>query len=251
MKNPPRFFVPPEHISNDRVAVRGSDVAHIRTVLRLKPGDDIHVFDGRGVLYTVRLDAVRSREAAGAIVARTKIQTEPLVAITLGQAVLKGNKFDGVIRKAVELGVGCIVPLQTERTVVKISEADRVKKHRRWQKIAAEASKQCGRGMVPTVGEAALSIERFCIDCQGHGLKLAFWENEEHTRLRDLSAAAPDALKDGIACLVGPEGGLTLAEVETARAHGFRCVTLGPRKLRAETASVAVLSIIQNLWGDF
>jgi len=251
MKNPPRFFVPPENISGDRVAVRGSDVAHIRTVLRLQPGDDIHVFDGRGVLYVVRLDAVRSKEAAGAIVAKTKIQTEPPIAITLGQAVLKGNKFDGVIRKAVELGTGCIVPLQTERTVVKISEADRVKKHRRWQKIAAEAAKQCGRGRVPAVGETALSIERFCAECRDHELKLAFWENEEHTRLRDLSARAPTAFHNGIACLIGPEGGLTLAEIETARAHGFHCVTLGPRKLRAETASVAVLSIVQNLWGDF
>lgn len=248
MKNPPRFFVPPEDITNDQITVRGSDVAHIRTVLRLKPGDGIHVLDGRGFLYGVRLDKVQQKVVTGCIVSKTKIQTESPVAITMGQAVIKGNKFDGVIRKAVELGVGSIIPLQTERTVVKISVADEVKKHQRWQKIAGEASKQCGRSVVPPVGKRVMSIEQFCVECRDHGLKLAFWENEEETRLADLPREKP---ADGIAFLIGPEGGLSLAEIETARSHGFRCVTLGPRKLRAETASIAVLSIIQNLWGDF
>ena len=115
-------------------------------------------------------------------------------------------------------------------------------------KIAVESSKQCGRSVVPKVGEKVLSIDQFCAQCGDCGLKLVFWENEKDTRVRDLTEVKSAG---GIAFLIGPEGGLSLEEVETARFYGFRCVTLGPRKLRAETASLAVLSIIQNLWGDF
>lgn len=247
MKTPACFFVPPENISNDQVVLRGSDVTHIRTVLRLKPGDSIHVLDGRGFRYCVRLQQVRPKQVAGQIVSKEKIQTESPVAITMGQAVIKGNKFDGVVRRAVELGVHSIAPLHTERTIVKIAKADREKKIGRWQKIAVEAAKQCGRSIVPPVEKSILSVEQFCSANQDAGLKLVFWENEEETRLWDLPDPQPPCR---IAILIGPEGGLTQVEIEIARTHGFRTVTLGPRKLRSETATIAVLSIIQNLWGD-
>lgn len=253
MKTLPCFFAPPENVSADQVVIRGSDATHIRVVLRLKPGDDIHVLDGKGGRFRVRLRDVRPKEAAGQIVSREKIQTESPLAIKLGQAIIKGNKFDGVVRKSVELGVHSIVPLHTERTVIKVSPEDQEKKTRRWRRIALEASKQCGRSAVPSVEASILSVDQFCAGSDDLELKLVFWEDEERVRLKDMAAlkfpdGAPPAC--GIACLIGPEGGFTQTEIETARARGFQCVTLGPRKLRSETAAIAALSIIQSFWGD-
>lgn len=247
MKNPYRFFAQPENISADQVILRGSDVGHIRNVLRLQPGDGIHVMDGKGGRYAVRLREISRHEVVGDIVSRQTIQTESPVSVTIGQAAIKGVKFDDVVRKAAELGACRIVPLQTERTIVKISKSEQEKKIGRWRKIAGEASKQCGRSEIPAVEDSVLTIERFCANCRTHDLKLIFWEEEDSVRLRDL--IVPKSLRD-IAVLIGPEGGLTPAEVETAKGYGFQPVTLGQRKLRAETAAVAVLAIVQNLWGD-
>jgi 16S rRNA (uracil1498-N3)-methyltransferase len=247
MKTPRRFFVPPESISADRVILRGSDVGHIRDVLRLRPGDPIHVLDGRGTRYEVRLRDVSRDEVMGEIISRREIRAESPVSVILGQAVIKGCRFDDVVRQATELGARRIVPLQTDRTVARISASGRDGKIERWRRIAREASKQCGRGEMPTVENAILTVERFCGGCRDCGLKLIFWEEEDTVRPRDLQAPGP--FRD-IAVLIGPEGGLSAAEAETARAHGFLPVTLGRRKLRAETATVAALAIVQNLWGD-
>ncbi|MBI4384791.1 MAG: 16S rRNA (uracil(1498)-N(3))-methyltransferase [Nitrospinae bacterium] len=242
-----RFFTPPENISGDRLVIRGSDVAHIRSVLRLRPGDRVHVLDGRGNRYCAELTGVGRQEVAARIVSRETAETESPVSIRMGLPLLKGNKFDDILRKAVELGANRIVPLETERCVVKTDGKNKTGKTPRWRKIAEEASKQCGRSAVPSVEQSVQNLDSFCRENAGCDLKVVFWESEEKVRLRDIASGSSVR---SIAFLTGPEGGLTGAEIETARSYGFITASMGPRILRAETAPIAVLSILQNLWGD-
>jgi len=243
-----RFFVRPENISEDIVVLQGTDVSHIRTVLRLSQGDRIQVLDGLGNRYFVRLTEVKAKEVHGRVESREKFQTESPLAIQMGMALLKGNKFDPVLRKAVELGVHSVAPLQTDRCIVKVLRTDAEKKVARWQRIAEESAKQSGRSQLPAVSPDIMTVAGFCRENQNAEIKLIFWEEEEAHRLSDVSpAASPRAL----AFLTGPEGGFTGSEIQTAREYGFQPITLGPRILRAETAPVVVLSLLQNRWGDF
>lgn len=241
-----RFFTAPESISADKVVLTGSDVAHIRTVLRLKPGDNIHVLDGKGNCYSVSLTDVRNKEVIGRILSRDAIFIESPLTIRMGQALLKGNKFDDIISQVVELGVCSLVPLAMARCVARVAPVDFDKKTRRWNTIAMEASKQCGRTIVPVV-DSIQTLESFCKSSEHCDLKIVFWENEETTGLNDVIDVKGAR---SVAFITGPEGGFVEAEIATARNHGFKTVSLGPRTLRAETAPVAVIAILQNLLGD-
>ncbi len=242
-----RFFVRPEDISGDTITLRGSDVAHIRTVLRLKSGDTVQVLDGKGSRFEVRLTGVAARQVTGRIEAQAPARTESPVAIHIGQALLKGNKFDTVLRKSVELGAVAVTPIRAQRCVVKVLRTEEAKKIQRWRRIAREAAKQSGRSQVPEVQSKIQSVEAFCKEHEDADLKLIFWEEETQHRLSDCAAPSPPS---SIACLTGPEGGFQAREVETARACGFEAVSLGPRILRAETAPVVALSLLQQRWGD-
>ncbi|MEE9259150.1 MAG: 16S rRNA (uracil(1498)-N(3))-methyltransferase [Nitrospinaceae bacterium] len=241
------FFTSPENISDDEVTLSGSDVAHIRSVLRLKPGDGIYVADGRGLRYHVELTQVKRDTVKGNILSGGPFQIESPLSICMGLALTKGGKFDGILRQSVELGVNVIVPMITGRCVVKLVKAEREKKIRRWQRVVREAAKQCGRSAVPEVRPIALSVKAFCSGVSDYDIKLAFWEEEEKRSLKDL--AGQDSPRSAV-FLCGPEGGFTEEEMETARGTGFVTVSLGPRVLRAETAPIAILTLLQNLWGD-
>ena len=242
-----RFFVPPEHINNDRVSLQGSEVKHISQALRLKSGDKIHVLDGVGFRYIVQLAEINRREIVGKILSKEKCQTESPLQVRMGQALIKGNKFDNVVRKSVELGVHSIAALRTERCIAKVTKTEEAAKTARWRRIAIEACKQCGRSEAPHVEETVLSLEKFCEESSDRDLKIIFWESEETTRLKDLTVTKDIST---IAFLAGPEGGFLPGEVELAKKYGFRTVTLGPRILKADSASPAILAILQNLWGD-
>ncbi|NIQ02976.1 MAG: RsmE family RNA methyltransferase, partial [Nitrospinaceae bacterium] len=138
-------------------------------------------------------------------------------------------------------------PLRSERCVVKVAATEEEKKIRRWRKIALEAGRQSGRSVLPEVAASLESVGAFCRRQEGCDLKLIFWEEETTQRLQDVRPAAEPR---SIACLIGPEGGFTRAEVETARERGFQSLSLGPRILKAETAPVAMLALLQHLWGD-
>lgn len=242
-----RFFVQPDNISGDEVVLGGSDVSHIRTVLRLQEGSHIQVLDGLGNRFFVQLTSVQSREVRGRIESKEVFQTESPLAIHMGMALLKGNKFDSVLRKSVELGVGTVSPLKTDRSIIKVVRTEAGKKTARWQKIAREAARQSGRSRLPEVASAIQTVAEFCQENRTADLKLVFWEEEEACRLKDVQATKPPRT---IAFLSGPEGGFSLEEIETARQNGFQSVTLGPRILRAETAPIVILSLLQNRWGD-
>ena len=165
----------------------------------------------------------------------------------MGSALLKGNKFDPVLRKSVELGVCRVSPLKTERCVVRVLRTEAEKKTARWQRIAREAARQSGRSHLPVVSPTIQTVEEFCRESRTAEIKLVFWEEEEVCKLSDVSTTNPPR---SVAFLSGPEGGFSLEEIATARRYGFQTITLGPRILRAETAPIVILSLLQNRWGD-
>ena len=242
-----RFFVSPESFFGDEVIIRGPDVNHIRNVLRLKAGDRIVVLDGAGQQYQICLKQVLKDEVREEVVDKQTFQTESQVKIWMGQALIKGNRFDNLIRKSVELGVHAIFPLNAERCVARLNPGEAEKKIERWQKIAQEAAKQSGRVAVPKVNPQISSVQAFCEGTRDCDLKLVFWEQECQTRIRDLETKKQVA---SIAFMAGPEGGWAGSEIDSIRQHGFQTVTLGPRILRADSASLVILAILQNVWGD-
>ena len=243
-----RFFTTPENITDEKVILRGSDVAHVRKVLRLKRGDRIQVLDGCGNCYTVILSIVGHDTIECSINSKEDANNcESPLRISLGQGMVKGVGFDGIVRKSVELGVDKVVPVSANRCVSKLSQEDATKKMDRWQRIAIEASKQCGRSRVPDIGPKLATVKEFCFFYRESDLKLIFWEEERSIRIKDLSHK--NQLKSA-AILIGPEGGFSSKEVESSKKYGFESVSLGPRLLRTDTAPLAAISILQNHWGD-
>ena len=243
-----RFFTNPENITDEKIILRGSDVAHIRTVLRLKRGDRVDVLDGRGNCYIVILTRVGRDQVESSIYLKEDANDcESPFKICLGQGMVKGTGFDGIVRKSVELGVNKIFPVCANRCISKLSKEDSVKKIDRWQKIAREASKQCGRSRVPDVVAKPSTVKDFCFANQKSDLKLIFWEEERSIRVNGLSETNQ---LTSAAILIGPEGGFTSQEVESSKKYGFQSVSLGPRLLRTDTAPLAAIAILQNHWGD-
>jgi len=235
-----RFFVARDSIEDDRLAITGGDARHIQSVLRLQAGDEIHVHDGEGVRYRVRLLTVGRREVTGLVVAQEPHDTESPLGVHLGQSLLKGQAMDGVVRRAVELGAASITPLITARCQV----PKQAEKCARWQEIARSAARQSGRSRVPPVNEA-LPLEAFLAARKDDGLKLMFYEGEGAARIPEPANPPVSA-----ALVIGPEGGFEAAEVALAGRYGFQVAGLGPRILRADTAPLVALALVQGRFGD-
>lgn len=241
-----RLLVPPERIADGVATVEGEPLHYLSKVLRLGAGDPIEVFDGRGSTWDGEVATVSS-EAATIRLGASRAGAR-LPRITLAQGLAKGDKLDLVVQKATELGASRIAPLRLERCVVQLDPAKGVERARRWRKIAEEAARQCGRADVPGVDEPT-SLQGFLDAAEVRGERIAvLWEEQDPgARLGpwlQANLAAP------IALLVGPEGGLTPAEVEAVRARGGAVLSLGNRILRTETVGLAVLSIALHLAGD-
>lgn len=243
-----RFFVGRGQFTPPQITISGSDVAHIRKVLRLKPGDRIEVVDEEGGLYAVQLEQVEVDRVRGEVIGKIPTAAPQGLAITIAQAVPKGDKMDWIVQKATELGVSRIVPLLSERVIVRLNPALEARRVARWQKLALEAAKQCKRLSVPQISRF-LSLDVFCQEREAQDLGLILWEGETATRLRSVLAEAKRG--GNLSVIIGPEGGFSDSEVETARSRGFRPVTLGSRILRTETVALSVLSVLQYELGDF
>ena len=220
---------------------------HVTTVLRLRVGAALRLFDGRGGEWTAALSAVARRAVQVRVGAHDPIERESPLAVTLLQGLARGERMDLVVQKATELGVARIIPVAAARSVVQLGEerADRRVAH--WQAVAVAACEQCGRNRVPEI-TAPMSLVAAC--------RLAAAEPAARLWALDAEggapfAAAPPSRGDRIALLVGPEGGLTEEEIETAALIGFTRLRLGPRVLRTETAGPAALAALQALAGDF
>jgi 16S rRNA (uracil1498-N3)-methyltransferase len=241
-----RFFAVPEDISENELVLRGEEAGHARTVLRMKIGDPAQVLDGLGNLYQVKIASLDRTSIQCRVISCCKESTESKLDIRLGQVLLKGNKFDAILRQSVELGVGSVSALHSEYSVVRISESEHEGKLVRWEKIARSAAKQCRRSQIPPLAPGIQSVAQFCQDAHQYEVKLILWENEMKT-LRDLRLPDKPA---SVAFLVGPEGGLSEEEVAVAQRYNFQPASLGSRILRAETVPLVFLTILQNKWGD-
>ncbi|MGH7344997.1 MAG: 16S rRNA (uracil(1498)-N(3))-methyltransferase [Candidatus Rokuibacteriota bacterium] len=255
-----RFTITPERLRDGRVVFDHDESRHLARVLRLRPGDTVVAADGEGHEYTVRLETIGD-EATGTVLGVGTNAHESPIRITLVQAVPKGDKMESIVRAATELGVARIVPVLTARTIVTLDPGRWRDRARRWQRVAKEAAKQCGRAAIPPV-EAPCPLGD-ALDLGEADLRLCLWEGArghaagqgaEQARLlgTTLAASLPLILPGGsrVALLIGPEGGLTAKEVEDARTRGWTIVGAGPRILRTETAGPAIIAVLQARFGD-
>jgi len=240
--SPPRFHVPAA-APGARLALPDHAAHHAREVLRLRAGDPVRVFDGRGAEFEGTLEAVTRGGVhaclGGAVVARS----ESPLRLVLALSPLKGDRMELVIQKATELGVAEIWPLVTARTDAAARPALRGSRQDRWDKVASGAAEQCGRAVVPPVPPTTTLSGLLSMPFEGRRLLLL--EAPAHTPLAAVSPRPAAAL-----LLLGPAGGWEPAEIERLLAAGFLAVRLGPRVLRAETAAITAVAIAQALWGD-
>lgn len=243
-----RFFVEPDQISHDSfITITGSDVKHMRDVLRMARGDTFVACDSTGTEYSCELEAFLDGNAIGHVLARRAGETEPLVPVTLLQGIPKGDKMELIIQKNIELGVNRIIPVMMERSVVRFKDdKDKDKKTERWNRIAMEAAKQCGRLKIPQVLRP-ISLKEALRQLEPGDLKIVPYENEQELRLKAVLQSSRIA---SISFLIGPEGGIAEAELELLKEADFTSVSLGKRILRTETAGFAVMSAIRYELGD-
>jgi 16S rRNA (uracil1498-N3)-methyltransferase len=244
---PRRFTVTPEQIEGDRVTFDRAESHHMWAVLRLAAGDVVVATDGRGREYTVRLESV-GEAALGTIIRAARSSGEPPLAITLLQGIPKGDKMEAIVRAATELGVERVLPAITARTVVRLEPGRWRDRARRWQRVAKEASKQCGRAYIPEIEMPRPLQEWLEPAAVSAELRLGLWEGQAPA----LAAVCEGLMRAPATALVlvGPEGGLAREEVELARTRGWTIASLGPRILRTETAGPAAIAILQFRFGD-
>lgn len=241
------FFVGKSMIAGQKAIITGSDAKHIRTVLRLKPGDRLGLYDGAGVEYEAAIDTV-SRDGVGvSILSSHPSPAESPVRITVAQALLKARKMDGLIRQLTELGIVAWIPYVATHSVPKPDKQRLSKRMHRWHTITRESLKQCRRGRVVDI-HPVISFEDVLGQGEFSDLKIIFYEGTD----RPLTASSHRSGKPvrTILAILGPEGGFTVDEVEHAEAEGFVVAGLGPRILKAETATIAACSLVQYLFGD-
>ena len=254
-----RFTIAPDRIRDGRVVFDRAESRHLGRVLRLKPGDTVIAADGAGHDFTVRLEDVGETVTGSVLGVATRDAESPL-RITLVQSVPKGDKMEAIVRAATELGVGRVVPVTSERTIVRLEPGRWRERARRWQRVAKEAAKQCGRAVVPPVDVPRPLAEFLALD-EPAELRLCLWEGAAAQGQgggqalpfgTTLTQSLPPTLPVGarVHLLIGPEGGLSRQEVERGRAAGWRVIGVGPRILRTETAGPAIIAVLQSKFGD-
>ncbi len=238
-----RFYVVPGQVSEGRVHFTREQARQITRVLRLRRGDTLAVFDGTGAEYAAELIELGVGQATARLTGRCETNSEPALRVVLLQGVVKGEKMDLIAQKATELGVRRIVPVRCERSVPK-----GFGRPARWRIIAREAAEQCGRAVLPEIDDP-VSLPAFFAAERGTGLTgITLWEDERSRGLREVLQLVASA--GCLHLLVGPEGGLAAHEVGLAEEIGLHPASLGRRTLRAETATLAALGIIQYELGD-
>ena len=243
-----RFFVDRAAVQSGKPTLTGPDVKHVRTVLRLRPGDEVSLFDGQGWDYCARIEALTPRAVTLEVLKRFPSISESPVKITIGQALLRGRKMDRVVRQLTELGIHALIPVIAERSIPRLQGDRWLQKQRRWEAIAAESLKQCGRFCGPRL-EPPMPLETVIGTAETYDLSVVFHDDE------GLSAPESDPLEQTgqirrVLALVGPEGGFAPGEIKLAVSAGFACISFGPRVLKADTAVVAAGAILQHALGD-
>jgi len=230
-----RFFAKPEN--EDSVIIKGEDAKHISKVLRLEVGDNIIVCDGKGMDYICKIERIGKDEVQAVVNEKIQNAAEPQTRITLYQGIPKAGKIEYIIQKCTELGAACFVPVSFNRCVAKMDNDSKVE---RLNKVALEASKQSGRGIVPIVSKQISFFELLRV-LPSHGAIIVPYESEENLSLKD---ALKDVNSKDIALIIGPEGGFEKEEIDALSDIGAKIVTLGKRILRTETAGMATIAMI-------
>jgi len=242
------FFIDPARVKEQPVSIKGSEAHHIKNVLRLKPGDSVKLFDGTGFEYEAVIRDVSAKKVEVEIQNRLEAPAPSGVQLMVAQAFLKEKKMDDLVRKLCELGVSRWIPFFSQRSVARPDQKRLAGRILRWNRIATEAVKQCRRIDTIRIGEA-LSFEGILDFSRQCDLKIVFWENEAAPLAREFAPEAAHPLQK-ILIVLGPEGGFTAREIEMLQNSGFITAGLGPRVLRAETATVAAAALVQYLLGD-
>ncbi len=238
----PRIYSPQSLQGVTRLRLESAAARHVVQVLRLPVGAELILFDGHGGQYPARITEAGRRKLVVEVLGQQALEREAPLAIHLLQGISRGERMDWVMQKATELGVASIIPVFTARCGVKLSAQRQASRLAHWQGVIVAACEQCGRNRLPRL-EAAQDFTRALGMLRGGGLVL---DPAAGRRLSELSPPGGE-----FTVLVGPEGGLSAEEIRAAEAAGFERVSLGPRILRTETASLAVLAALQARWGDF
>lgn len=245
-----RFYAPPEAFSHDlkSLTLQAEEARHLRDVLRLRPGEQVHVFDGAGKEFDCTIEESRKDTARLRVLAEVApARPESPLHLTLAVALLKSDKFDLVVQKASELGVARVVPVTTKLADIRLRDDSEVNKRiTRWQRIALEASKQSGRALVPEVTQP-ISLAELVQTSDATGQRRLMFSEREGQSLLDMQNILE---VKNVTALVGSEGGWTDEEISLARVNNWGVVTLGGRTLRAETAAIAATVLLQYLYGD-
>lgn len=245
----PKFFVKEEQINNQKIKIQGTDVNHIKNVLREKVGSELIICNEKtGQDYLCEIKEIKEENIICNIKEKLLNNVESNIKVTIMQGLPKADKMELIIQKSVELGVNNIIPIEMKRCVVKLKDKDKIKKIERWQKISVVAAKQSGRNIIPEINQVE-NLKNICETFENYDIVLLAYENEKENtiknELKQLKEKNQNKNEDvKIAILIGPEGGITEEEVEIARKKGAKIITLGKRILRTETVALNVLSII-------
>jgi 16S rRNA (uracil1498-N3)-methyltransferase len=237
-----RVYIEQPLAPGKRCIVQDSAANHLARVLRLRAGDTLTVFDGSGDEYAARVEAVQKKSVVVEVGEHRAVNRESPIHLSLAQGVSRGERMDLVVQKATELGVARIVPVLTQRSVVRLDARQTANKLLHWRAIAIAACEQSGRNRIPEVA-APVALDEFLRASASTSARVLLSPEGTH-RVRDL------ARYSALTVLIGPEGGLTEAEHEAASKSGFTRVSLGPRILRTETAALAALAVLQHHLGD-
>jgi 16S rRNA (uracil1498-N3)-methyltransferase len=242
------FFIDPSATINSLVTIQQSEAHHIKNVLRLRPGDRIKLFDGTGFEYEAVIRKMSAEKVDVEILNKIRATLRSGAQIIVAQAFLKEKKMDDLVRKLCELGVAKWAPFFSQRSIAKPDANRLAGRTRRWHRIAAEALKQCRRADLPEIAgplsfDEVLNLGKTC------DLNIVFWEKDS-TPLNSANESNETHPIRKILLMLGPEGGFTQQEIEMAEHSGFLLAGLGPRILRAETATLAAVTLVQYLYGD-
>ncbi len=237
----PKFFISDEsHEISDIIHLSGNDAHHVSKTLRMKVGDSLVLTSSDGVDYSCVIDSFTADTVFMKVIDKTKNDVEGNVSISLFQALVKGDKMETVIQKSVELGVNDIYPVSASRSVMKLDKSGEAKKLERWNRIALEASKQCGRGKVPVV-HPVISFEECVKKLLEFDTKFFCYELADTKTLKDV---INNKSFSSVGFYIGPEGGVSNEEAQLALESGIEAVSLGRLILRTETAGPAVMAML-------
>lgn len=243
-----RFFVEEIRVKEGHCIITDPEARHISKVLRMGPGERLILMDGKGTRFLALIESVSSREVSVALEKPLPIPIPSPVKIVLCQALLKSRTMDYVIQKTSELGVDSIIPFASKRTVVRFEKERLANRMRHWREIAQSSAKQSDRDRPALIDPVLTFSELITKWKKTDSLKIILWEDEPSRDLKaQLRASSPTKQ---FVVMVGPEGGFGREEIEAARNAGFISVSMGNRVLRAETAAMTLVGIVQYEWGD-